>query len=181
MGDYYAIATRFKLKKDTPKTIESFFDVLYGAGGQSRDIELRSNVFSEQLTSIGIDIDSLASSVRLVSLCHDAHCVRGKENDVYYSFASTKYPRKELYQKLFTQILDYLDVSQGDVLYTQVWEDSSVEVFLYVDPSLEAISCAEAKLYKYEDGYMLDDTHPYNLEKGVDKPKMKINNFFDLV
>jgi hypothetical protein len=61
-----------------------------------------------------------------------------------------------------------------------VYEDSSIEEFLYIDSLLETIEQSEVKIYS-NNGWFLDSTHPRELQKDIDTPMMKIKNFFDLI
>jgi hypothetical protein len=93
MGNYYATATKFKLKEDTPEVIKDFFDTLYGV----KYGEIEKHEFLQQLPDIN-DLE-LRISVWGASSYHEAHCIRRKEDGSYYSFASTKSSYIELYKK----------------------------------------------------------------------------------
>jgi len=175
MGNYYATATKFKLKEDTPEVIKDFFDTLYGV----KSGEIEKHEFLQQLPDIN-DLE-LQISVWGVSSYHEAHCARGKEDGSYYSFASTKSSYIELYKKIFAHIFKHLVLNPGEVLYTQVYEDSPEEEFLYIDSLLETIQQSQIKIYKTLYNLLTDSTHPWNLQKDIDTPMMKIKNFFDLI
>lgn len=186
MGSYYAIHTSIKLKSDAPKEVVSFFDLLYQVIPK-REVDNYDQKLLSALT--GLFPNSLVFKGELnlpraicyTSICHDTYKYRGKCNNLYYSFSSSKYNSKEDFKTLLELIFDYLDVKHGDIIYRWVWEDGPREELLWVD--LENRKIVQAVGYKYkshECGYLCDDTHPW-YQEGDDVPVIHYENHFDMV
>lgn len=181
MGHYYAIHTSIKLKPDTPKDVVDFFDMAYKQRlPRGYDEKLRSLLTAINIGPLGnTEIDC---AICYGSSYHDTYRYRGKRDNLYYSFSSSKENPIDEWLGLLKNLFDYLDVKHGEIVYRWVRESDTEEELLWVDIENRKIMRADG--YKYPPGYedqgTSDDTHPSN-QLRHEYPLVHYVNYFDLI
>lgn len=157
MGDYNAIATRFKVKKTAPAELISFLDQFY-----TRVEESESRALAAPNKTIEAMVDMLYR-VCGVSAYHEAWHWRVKEDCgdywVYESRSSTKHSPIKEFKALVEGISEYLVIEAGDIFFIDIWEDGKTEDILFWNGN-EVIE-REGWVYKSDEyGYITDSDHP---------------------
>lgn len=163
MSHAFGIATRIKVKKSTPPELIDFLDYLYGLGKFKNESVSMPAAAHQIVKSI---VETLASVLTGSSGYMRTWRWRVKEDHgdhwLYESRTASSSTGEPEFLLLMNGILEHLYITDGDIVYRSVYEESAIENILYFSEGC----FAKRRGYEYasDNGYITDWEHPYREE-----------------
>ena len=171
MGDYIACHTKITLNDYAPQCLTDFFDLIVSCDTiEESEFDRKFSIIVDRFkTKLNTDINNDTLWMFLGSSAyHEGYCQRIKLTCKQYLFLnSRKRFDKIKIIEFFKQILPFLKVKKGDVLFRFNGENEKNDNLLYVcTPECNELAIRPGIKYKSDYHFITDWRHSTNSEQG---------------